>query len=458
MRSLIAKKENSIDEKGAQIRSANPGTPLTNQLWINTTTKKLSFYDGVVKDIFAGYLQGAEPSTVFEVPLLNIDWALGTVFRKINLQNTINITFTNVAEGQTIVFIGISDSLTASTIVFPGGTKIQTGDSYALSTGKGIAIELSRINGVTYARTIFKADLAKFPYGPLGDLVIANGVTKTYTAGSILDFRNLTIEAGGTLNIQGGGSGAITLIGVKENLIINGVIKGNDGLFGSASFSVVTPLGESVSYYVPQAQAGGGSNGGYPAGSGGPGGSLGYGGGGGGGGQAGQSRGWGGHGGVDNSPGGYAPNNLAPGAGNVSLGNGYYANEDGQAYYYGKHGGGSGGGGGKGTGAYGGSGGGYKGKHGLGLYLYVLGTISGSGQVQLNGLAGFRGGYQYGNNGGGGGGAGGSGGSLWVRARAPFTVPYTVSGGAGGAGYGGNGNGGSNGSFSFVANTSDIRS
>lgn len=459
MKSLIAKKENDIDEKGVQIRTANPSSPLSNQLWMNTATKKMVFYDGMMKELFAGYVEGSEPSKVVEFPLVNIDWSLGTIFRKVNISGTVNLTFSNVTEGKTIVIVVITDSLLTATLGFPVGTKLQASDVYSLPKGKGVAVEVSRINGITYARIIFKADLAKFPYGPLGNLTIVSGQTVNVADGSILDYNNLTIDAGGVMNIVGGATGNITVIGVKNNLVINGVIRGRDGTFGTSTFSLVTPNNESTSYTITQNAAGAGGPGTYPAGNGGGGGTLGYGGGGGGAGDSNQSRGWGGHGGANNGPGTYAPNNLEPGQGNISLGNGYTGTQDGRAAYLGKHGGGSGGGGGKSAGAGGGGGGAFKGKHGLGLYIYVLGTISGSGQVQLNGLNGFNGGA--GNNvsgrvgGGGGGGAGGSGGRLWVRSPAPFTVPYTVSAGTGGTGAspnGSNGQAGNAGAFNWSPN------
>ena len=478
-----------------------------------------------------------------EIPLLNVDWSLSTVFRKIGISGTSTYTFSNVTEGKTIVLVFIASSLTDATINLPAGTKTDnsfakfvgdaqfiTGGSnnvmrfasttgmvvgdlvssdngatfprtiasivngtdvtvtpahgllanttvpavikpanYALPSGKGVAIEVSRFNGVTYARQIFRADLAKWPYGPQGNLTIENGQTVNVAAGSVLDYNDVWIKAGGTLNIQGGGTGAITLLGVKGNLTIDGVIKGNDGLFGSNTFNVLTPLGESVSYTVTQRAAGAGGAGRYPAGPGGSGGSLGYGGGGGGGGDSDQSRGWGGGGGTNNGPGnrggyGVTGGEAANGIGGVTLGNGYSAGTgDGRPFNYGKNGGGSGGGGAKSAASYGGAGGGYKGKHGLGLYIYCLGTVSGAGQIQLNGLNGFNGGNgQASHSGGAGGAAGGSGGKLWVRARAPFTVPYTVSGGTGGTGGSGNiaggpGQAGLAGTFDFLDNLSDIR-
>jgi hypothetical protein len=276
--------------------------------------------------------------------------------------------------------------------------------------------------------------LVKWPFGSLGDLTIANGQTVNIAAGSIRDYNNLTIQTGGTLNIQGGATGAITSIGVAGNCIIDGVIKGNDGIFATSTFNTTTPDLESISYTINQQSAGaGGRGGGSPgADAAGTAGTLGIGGGGSGAGGSSPPN-LSGTGGTDGAPGGAG--SPGSGAGNVTLGNG--GNTSVRA---GASGGGSGGGAGAPTAPNGGGGGGgYKGKHGLGLYLYCKGTITGSGQIQLNGQNGFNGGINnapaaVAHGGAGGGGAGGSGGALWVRSPGPFSVPYTVSAGTGGLG------------------------
>lgn len=45
-RTHIARQEEGVDEKGVQIRNSDPGTPTSNQFWLNTNTNELKFFDG----------------------------------------------------------------------------------------------------------------------------------------------------------------------------------------------------------------------------------------------------------------------------------------------------------------------------------------------------------------------------------------------------------------------------
>jgi hypothetical protein len=308
----------------------------------------------------------------------------------------------------------------------------------------------------------------RWPVGKDLDLVITNGQIITLNAGEVKDYNNLTINQGGTLLITGGSSSSITQIGVKGNLVINGIIRANDGIFGTVSSNSTAPNLESVTYSITQSSAGAGSAGtGGAQGAGGGAGNLGIGGGGGGGGAG---SFWGGAGGINGGAGNPGNANIyAGGTGNATFTNG----QGGGAHRTtGFPGGGSGGGG---AGAQcsgcragsGGAGGGYKGKHGLGLYMSIKGTSSsaGTGRFELNGTNGFNGGGtpgpgDYGTGGAGGGGAGGSGGRLWIRnggASLPAGITVVLTGGLGGTGgtgalgtaNGGNGQAGIAGSLNF---------
>ena len=212
MRSLIAKKENNVHESGAQLRQADPTSPVTNQLWINTTTKKLSYFDTMVTNLMDGYTEGNAPSELVELTFTEVDWTLGSFFRRKNISGTTNFTFINPVEGKSIILLVIAGSLTPATVVLPSYVKKVATDDYSLTRGMGIAIELTQISGVTYAKIIYRSFIADFPSGALGDLVINSGQTVNIPAGSILDYRNVTINAGGTLNIQGGASPVVTII------------------------------------------------------------------------------------------------------------------------------------------------------------------------------------------------------------------------------------------------------
>lgn len=539
MRSLIPEKESGVVEKGIQHRDDDPSAPNTNQLWVNQVTGNLKFYNGMVESLFESYLEGGQPSQIVSIPAADIDWSLGHVHRRVPVSGILNLTFSNVIDGEVIYAIITAGSLGGLTIGLPAGVKTKPSDNYTLAAGVGIVVQFTAIGNEVYAKQIFRAELAAFPSGSQGDLTVLNGQTVVINAGDIRDYNNVTINAGGTLEINGSSSGAITVLGVAGNLTINGTIRGNNRAAGG-TYNLVTPNGESISYSATQRSGGRGGYGGRgvtnilndaggvnltlspsPArsvgGSASPTG-IGSGGGGGAGGYTpntntlapifphppvgvpnieGKDGGTGGASGSGQS----FPSlpNISGGAGNATLGNGGSspnATSSGARIDTPSAPGnpsfvlisrqsqpsGTGGGGGGGAGGYlfaprggtvpapdrpniplylacfrsatGGGGGGYKGTHGLGLYIYCLGNITGSGNINLSGTNGFNGGssgsspnisqpnpsfFTYhvgGTGGGGGGGAGGSGGKLWVRkpALSDFTVPVSTSGGNAGSG------------------------
>lgn len=456
-KTTITKISPNFSERGIQDRDAQPPKQAADQLWFNNTTGKLSYYDTTVRELFTAYVDGAPNTSVVYVSGTSIDWSLGSVFKK-EVSGAITFTFSNAVDGMIKSFIVLGSASASATLTWPVGTKMAEGETGSIAQGAGVIFQVSNVNGTNYVKKIFTAaDANAWPIGLHGDLTINNGQTVTIAAGSIRDYNNLTINAGGTLSIIGN-SLAITQIGVRYNMIINGVIN-NNGYYGvNSSYTVVTPSGETLSHSMVQAASGYGGGGNAPGARGGGAGINGYGGGGGGAGGPGRG-GYGAWGGSNNGGGGVSPYGGQGGAGNYTLGNG--------AGGYTTHGGNGGGSGGAGSNyGGGGGGGGYKGAHARGLYIFCTGVISGIGQIRCNGGAGFNGGaggpyaQGHGAGGGGGGGAGGAGGNLWVRkpAASPFTVPYTVAGGNGGvggwsqAGYGQNAAGGVSGSFSVANN------
>lgn len=321
---------------------------------------------------------------------------------------------------------------------------------------KGLVLSLTKTGEEMFSKEearlpeIFSSD--PWPRGQLGDLIVLNGQTVSISAGSILDYDNIQIDAGGVLNIDGSVTQEAVILGAAGNFILNGEIRGT--YFGvSSAFTIQTPTNEEISHSIVQKMGGAGGRGGGAGdagggygingpGAGGAAGTLGFGGGGGGAGSNVQ----GGAGGTNNGSGNLAGNNWGPvGAGNSTLGNGGNGSGGTAGNGGGSGGGGSGGvqnpgGASKITGA--GAGGGYKGRHGLSVYIYIKGNISGSGIINMAGTNGFAGGLSSGNysfrgtGGGGGGGAGGSGGAIWIRK--PSSQPLggislSVSGGSGGA-------------------------
>jgi hypothetical protein len=289
---------------------------------------------------------------------------------------------------------------------------------------------------VLYQRfSFYKKIKIKIVAGANGDLTVLNGQTVTLASGLYYDYNNVTVNAGGILEFTGS-TGGITQLGVRNNLIVNGIIRSN-GIYNGGTYNLTTIAGEVLNYTISQAlggNGGGGSNtgNGVSRAAGGAG-TNGYGGGGGGG----PSGGYFGGAGGSNNGSGSAGSLFAGGPGNITKAAGANADTSGK----GANGGGSGGGGGGGSLGTGGGGGGYKGKHGVGLYIYCEGNLSGTGQIQTNGTNGFNGGKGDRNadigGGGGGGGAGGSGANLWLRCPSSSVHAITMSVIGGSPGIGG---------------------
>jgi len=78
----IAKRDNSVDEKGVQLLSSDPGSPVEGQTWINTSDQRLRHYTGGdTKDvglISRQYYSIKQPSNALTDRNVPIRWNLGT--------------------------------------------------------------------------------------------------------------------------------------------------------------------------------------------------------------------------------------------------------------------------------------------------------------------------------------------------------------------------------------------
>jgi hypothetical protein len=276
-------------------------------------------------------------------------------------------------------------------------------DTIPVDSG-GISVGISQL--VTYA----------WPTGTDGPLNVPSG-SVTLPAGSVKNYSSINIAAGASLIIDNSGSGSPwTIIGCLGNCVIDGSILAKNGEHTGGTFTATAPDGRSLSYLIAQAAGGVGGNGGTglsPQ----VGGASAFGNGGGGAGAFGAGVA------AITSKGG----NGGPGTGLVvGIGANVYA--------------GTGGAGGGGPHYYGG-GGGSRGRHGQGIYLSVLGNLSGSGLVDVSGGAGGGGGngpsglIGGSSSGGGGGAAGGSGGKVVLRyVSRTDSIVFAVAAGTGGVG------------------------
>jgi uncharacterized delta-60 repeat protein len=383
------------------------------------------------------------------------------IHRKTGNINLLPSNFSNQRMGY-ILFK--NESLAIATLNFSDQYSKTVSNSLVLEAGEGLLIKFSTIDGVLTLNQVAVFEAAPFPSGKLGALNILSGETFNIAAGGVYDYSSINIAANGTLNIDGTISPELTEIYCNGPFTLNGTIRGRRQGNGGF-FEKTTAVGETINFTVTQKLGGSGLPG-YAAGAGGSG-INGFGGGGGGslgqGGQYGGPGGSGGSPGTNGNPDTRTSGGLG-GAGNFTLGAGgiNLPNNGGRNGGRGGEGGGSGGGGGAG-GEYnkyssdrapgnGGAGGGYKGQHGIGVYLYIKGAVSGNGVIDLTGTNGFvggnttnYGGYVY-YGGPGGGGAGGSGGSLIARdvgnsfnnkastSFNPTKIWVKITGGSGGTG------------------------
>lgn len=282
---------------------------------------------------------------------------------------------------------------------------------------------------------------ATWPTGAMGDLVVKAGAVSQFPPGIIYDYRSITIEAGGTLEVLPGEGW--TTVGIQGDLVLKGKITARNRLDFGGSFHAIAPDGTILNATVSQQSGGAGGNPGdcglthvLPK-------YLGYGGPA----AAAPAAGNGGGGGV------YGPGNG--GAGNaIKGGDGGTAPRDYPLEDVGQGGNGAPGFAGNGADGQpadgtntmvehfgGGGGGGTRGRNGGLLYLHVGGNFDGSGgSIDLSGENGGNGGnggggkYAYSASGGGGA-AGGSGGILYLNYGTEFSPSqFLYSGGSGGAG------------------------
>ena len=279
-----------------------------------------------------------------------------------------------------------------------------------------------------------------------GDLVVTAGSTVTLSAGDVYSYTNLTVDAGGILDIiDYSNSGNLTEI-YAESLVVNGTIRARGlSLTSDVSVSHTTYAGIELSYQYSLANGGKGGNANFTTVSyGGTGSKSSGGGGAGGGARAGYSSWVGGAGGSNGSNGSDAHSGTGGAGGQSSAYPG--ATPNGGA---GASGGGAGvnaisgiyrstGGGGGGAGKSGGS--------GLPLFLQSLNPIIGTGIIDVSGSQGGNG-ANGGNTShgtvsffcgicpgaGGGGGAGGNGGHLFISSVSS-SVTFNNSNAGGGCG------------------------
>jgi hypothetical protein len=113
-------------EKGIQIRSTDPVSPVENQVWINTTETALKYYKSGTKYILT---QWAIPPVT--VAAGSVDANSGNIFYKaITADQT--FTFDNFAVGMEWTLIVYNNSSSNKTLTFPANTRLNDSVSDAV--------------------------------------------------------------------------------------------------------------------------------------------------------------------------------------------------------------------------------------------------------------------------------------------------------------------------------------
>lgn len=137
--------ETGTDERGVQIRSSDPISPVDKQVWINLVDKAFKVRNGATTILAT---QGWPISAT--IPLLDIDANSGIVFYKsISIDST--FTFTNFVSGmQWQVFINNSD-VNPHTVTFPVGTMYQDAvNDPIIAAGTTTLFKFVKIDTLTY--------------------------------------------------------------------------------------------------------------------------------------------------------------------------------------------------------------------------------------------------------------------------------------------------------------------
>lgn len=364
---------------------------------------------------YLGKLKSLNEDITAGISGTEIDW--NKRIHYITTVDDIEFTFANLKNK--VIRVAVTDS-ESKAVTWPSYVQWDNNSTPSQTALKTDVYEFEYINGTVYGKRVYVNCGGAWPYGADGDLTIGNGETVEIAAGSIKDYNDVSIAAGGILRITGN-SVNFTIIGVAGDLTLAGTIECKSST-AVGTGATTTPDNVAITSTITQKNGGAGGNGGNATGvgvtaNGASGGS--------------QSAG---NGGLGGGGGAAAYTTKSNGSGIVG-GAAHYGSSPNIQY------------------ADGGDGhnGGAKGTHGKNLYIRVAGVFNGTGGIidvggsaGSNGINGHNGtltgtfyGAAAGGGGGSGGGAGGSGGKIYVRhsGAGNYTAPtYTVTGGSAGSG------------------------
>jgi hypothetical protein len=124
----LARQEEAVSEQGIQVRSSDPGSPTSNQTWLNTTEEHFKYgssskvMDGLTSEYDAGNSGSA----------LTIDFTDG-YSQKVTLTGDVTFTFTNPQNGKNYLLKLVQDATGSRTVTWPANVKWSDGITPVIS-------------------------------------------------------------------------------------------------------------------------------------------------------------------------------------------------------------------------------------------------------------------------------------------------------------------------------------
>jgi len=112
IKTVVAQDDITIIEKTVKIVSTDPVSPVTDEFWYNSTSNQLKYYNGtviVVGNKTRNYSTYPTPIDI-NAPInltgaANIDWSLGKVFYKPDVNGDVTFTFSNTTDKEIVVIV-----------------------------------------------------------------------------------------------------------------------------------------------------------------------------------------------------------------------------------------------------------------------------------------------------------------------------------------------------------------
>lgn len=231
IRTMVGKQEESQEERPMQLRSVDPSSPEQDQLWLNTTEKRIKFYDGSSVQPTVSTVPNESVRT--ETGNYSIQPSDGVILGDATGSDiTLSLPAAALNEGKKYI-ISKLDTSSNSVIIDPNSSELIDGRS-TISLNRSLQSIHIISDGSVWR--IISSNLARYAKHTLSAAVSANGAMTDLT------FNNL--EVGRSYRVYGaisfktdGSSGSEFQVEVKDGSTVLATIPYSDDL-GAAATSV----------------------------------------------------------------------------------------------------------------------------------------------------------------------------------------------------------------------------